>query len=145
MKCIDPSALRDAILTASCRHRDGFSTHVGAHGNMLSGGQRQRLAIARALLRDTEILLLDEATSSLDSESEKLVQQALKVAMRRRTTIAVAHRLSTVQDADCIFVMEEGMLREYGSHEDLLSKKGRYWSMVQTQGLESDDPARSNE
>ncbi|GAM40302.1 leptomycin efflux transporter [Talaromyces pinophilus] len=115
---------------------DGFSTEVGARGTMLSGGQRQRIAIARALLRNTNILLLDEATSSLDSESEKLVQEALDVAVQRRTTIAVAHRLSTIRNADLICVLDHGVLVESGTHSQLIAKRGVYFQMVQTQNLE---------
>lgn len=103
---------------------------------MLSGGQRQRIAIARALLRNTNILLLDEATSSLDSESEKLVQEALDVAVQRRTTIAVAHRLSTIRNADLICVLDHGVLVESGTHSQLIAKRGVYFQMVQTQNLE---------
>lgn len=103
---------------------------------MLSGGQKQRLAIARALLRNTKILLLDEATSSLDSESEKLVQQALDAAAQRRTTIAVAHRLSTIQNADLICVLDCGIMVESGTHAELMARRGMYFDMVQTQSLE---------
>lgn len=102
---------------------------------MLSGGQRQRIAIARALLRNTEILLFDEATSSLDSESENLVQQALDVAVQCRTTIAVAHRLSTIKNADLIFVLNHGALVESGTHSELITRRGIYFEMVQTQSL----------
>lgn len=96
----------------------------------LSGGQKQRVAIARALIRNPRVLLLDEATSSLDSESEKLVQAALERAAAGRTTIAVAHRLATIQRAQVIFVLGEGKVLEVGSHAELLKKKGVYWHMV---------------
>jgi ATP-binding cassette subfamily B (MDR/TAP) protein 1 len=109
---------------------------VGSKGVLLSGGQKQRLAIARALVRNPRILLLDEATSALDTESEKLVQAALDKAMRGRTTIAVAHRLSTIQKADVIFVLDQGRAAEQGSHSELMLKKGLYFEMVKLQSLE---------
>jgi ABC-type multidrug transport system fused ATPase/permease subunit len=115
---------------------DGFNTSVGSKGVLLSGGQKQRLAIARALIRNPRILLLDEATSALDTESEKLVQAALDKAMRGRTTIAVAHRLSTIQRADVIFVLDQGRVAEEGSHSELMLKKGLYFEMVKLQSLE---------
>jgi ABC-type multidrug transport system fused ATPase/permease subunit len=106
--------------------KDGFQTMVGERGVYLSGGQRQRIAIARALLKDAPILLLDEATSALDSESEQQVQQALERLMKGRTTIAVAHRLSTIRHADRIYVLDQGRVVQEGKHTELVERPGLY-------------------
>lgn len=128
----DPNASDEAVKEAARKANaetfieelgEGYDTVVGERGVKLSGGQRQRIAIARAILRDPAILILDEATSSLDSVSEKLVQEALEELMNGRTSIVIAHRLSTVQKADRILVLEEGEVREIGTHEELLEKE----------------------
>ncbi len=112
---------------------NGYSTNIGDRGIKLSGGQRQRLTIARAILKNPPILILDEATSSLDSESEKLVQEALEKLMKNRTAIVIAHRLSTIQHADKIVVLKEGTIIEEGTHEALIEKGGEYKKLVELQ------------
>lgn len=111
----------------------GFDTPVGERGMMLSGGQRQRIAIARAILKNPQILILDEATSALDSESERLVQAALDVLLKSRTSFIIAHRLSTIFKADVILVMKNGQIAEKGTHQDLLEKDGIYKKLCETQ------------
>jgi ATP-binding cassette, subfamily B (MDR/TAP), member 1 len=108
----------------------GYDTIVGERGSRLSGGQKQRVTIARAILKNPKILLLDEATSALDAESEKVVQDALDRVIVDRTTIIVAHRLSTIKGADLIAVVKNGVITEKGNHETLINKGGHYASIV---------------
>jgi subfamily B ATP-binding cassette protein MsbA len=113
-----------------------YDSNVGDRGSKLSGGERQRLTIARALLKNPSILILDEATSSLDTESERLVQEAINNVMKDRTSLVIAHRLSTIRHADEILVMQEGKIVERGRHEDLIAQNGYYKKLVDLQELQ---------
>jgi subfamily B ATP-binding cassette protein MsbA len=111
----------------------GYDTIVGDRGSTLSGGQRQRIGIARVMVRNSPILLLDEPTAALDSESEKLVIDALEKLMKGKTVIAIAHRLSTIRDADQIVVIKDGVVAENGTHDDLMALNGLYAELHRTQ------------
>jgi subfamily B ATP-binding cassette protein MsbA len=145
----DPERGMDGIIAAArAAHADefirsmpkGYDSFVGEMGMQLSGGQRQRLAIARAVLKDAPILILDEATSSLDSDSERMVQEALENLMTQRTTLVIAHRLSTIRNADRIVVLVNGTIAEEGTHEELLARKSEYSRLYSLQMLEEENP-----
>ena len=138
----NPDASMEQIITAAkaanahefiIKFADGYDTEVGERGGSLSGGERQRISIARAILHNPRILILDEATSSVDVETEKKIQQAIDRLVKNRTTFAIAHRLSTLRNADRLFVIEKGRGVECGSHEELMEKKGIYSKLVETQ------------
>ena len=137
-----PDATMEDIITAAkaanahefiVKFPDGYDAEVGERGGRLSGGERQRISIARAILHNPRILILDEATSSVDVETEKKIQQAIDRLVQNRTTFAIAHRLSTLRNADRLFVIEKGKGVECGSHEELMEKKGIYYKLVETQ------------
>jgi subfamily B ATP-binding cassette protein MsbA len=142
---------QDVVRAAQAAHADGFirslplgyDTVIGESGVKLSGGQRQRIAIARALLKDAPILILDEATSSLDTESEREVQNALDALMQGRTSFVIAHRLSTVMNADRIIVLKGGRIVEDGKHADLLAQNGEYKNLYDQQFREEQQTGKS--
>lgn len=112
---------------------DGYDTSVGERGNNLSGGEKQRVSIARALLHDPKILILDEATSSVDVETEKEIQEAVVRLIKNRTTFAIAHRLSTLRNANRLVVLDAGRIVEVGTHSELMDKKGAFYDLVALQ------------
>jgi ATP-binding cassette subfamily B protein len=134
-----PNATKEEVIQASVisnahefilKRPDGYDTEVGERGNNLSGGEKQMVSIARAILRNPKILILDEATSSVDVQTEKKIQDALSDLTRNRTTIAIAHRLSTLRNCNRIFVIEDGSIVEIGTHEELMGNKGVFYNMV---------------
>ncbi|MAX68786.1 MAG: antibiotic ABC transporter ATP-binding protein [Flavobacteriales bacterium] len=144
IKMGNPSANKEEIIEASkianaydfiMKTENEFETNIGEKGDKLSGGQKQRISIARAILKNPDLLILDEATSSLDTESEKLVQDALKKLMKERTTLVIAHRLSTIKDADEIIVLSKGKIAERGNHTDLVEKNGVYKTLINLQNI----------
>jgi subfamily B ATP-binding cassette protein MsbA len=133
---IEEAAKKAHIHDVILRLKNGYNTFIGDRGVRLSGGERQRLAIARALLKDAPILILDEATSQLDTESERLVQEAINLLIKGRTVFVIAHRLSTIRNATRIAAMDAGRIVEEGTHEELLAKNGLYKKLYQNQQIQ---------
>jgi ATP-binding cassette subfamily B protein len=137
-----PNATRTEVVQAAiaasahsfiCRLPDGYDTVIGTGGRQLSGGERQRVSIARAILADPQILVLDEATASVDTETERAIQASLDQLVKGRTTISIAHRLSTLRGADRLLVLENGRLAESGTHAELVAQRGVYYKLLQLQ------------
>lgn len=148
-----PDATRDEIVAAAraahahefiLRLPHGYDSLVGERGQALSGGERQRISIARALLIDPRILILDEATSSVDTTTEKEIQKALDNLVRGRTTIAIAHRLSTLRKADRLVVLDRGQIVEQGPHEELMAREGAYYRLYQAQARQNEADAQAS-
>ena len=144
IKLSNQSAKKEDVINAAkvanahdfiLKTENGYNTIIGDQGNKLSGGQKQRLSIARAVLKNPDILILDEATSSLDTESEKLVQESLENLMKSRTSLIIAHRLSTIKNADKIIVLDKGKVVEEGTHDNLIKKKGHYKKLYDLQSF----------
>jgi len=129
--------IRAAVLASAhdfiCRMPDGYDTIIGSSGRELSGGERQRISIARAILADPRILILDEATAAVDTETEQAIQESINLLIKGRTTISIAHRLSTLRDADTLIVIDDGKIAEEGTHEELIAKKGVYYKLKELQ------------
>ena len=145
IRCGKPDATEEEVVRAAklaeiyddiAAMPDGFDTYVGERGTLLSGGQKQRISIARIFLKNPPVLILDEATSALDSVTEAKLQQTFEKLSQGRTTIIIAHRLSTVRNADRIAVIENGRVAELGSHHELMEKNGAYAQLVRTQELQ---------
>ena len=135
-----PHADRDAVIAAAKKAQCydfimqlpyGFDTVVGEGGASLSGGEAQRISIARSILKDAPVIILDEATASIDADNERAIQKALSELCREKTVLVIAHRLETVREADCIFVIDNGEIKEQGTHDELIKKDGLYYRMVQ--------------
>ena len=124
-----PPSMAGAARVYHARSQDGYDTYVGERGVKLSGGQKQRISIARVFLKNPPILILDEATSALDNESERLVQQSLDALAKGRTTLTIAHRLTTIKNADRILVLGKNGIEEEGTHDELLARKGIYYRL----------------
>lgn len=118
-----------------CRLPDAYDTVLGERGTGLSGGEKQRISIARAVMKNPSILIFDEATAAVDSETEHLIQEAIERLIRGRTTLMIAHRLSTLKNANKIAVVDKGEIIEFGSPEELMAKKGKYYKLIQIQSM----------